>query len=61
MLMSVSILQVVLKFFQVIDVFTVKADDETLITALQKYHRQLLTHNKTISDLLLADYGITMR
>ncbi|KAF8231279.1 hypothetical protein L208DRAFT_1423588 [Tricholoma matsutake] len=27
--------------------------------SLQKYH-QLLTHNKTISELLLADYGITM-
>jgi hypothetical protein len=39
----------------------VKEDDETLRTALAKYHREKLTSNKTISERLKVEYNIEMR
>lgn len=40
---------------------TVTADSPILREALEKYHRGLITDNKRISELLLADYGIDMK
>ncbi|KAF8884384.1 hypothetical protein BD779DRAFT_1472147 [Infundibulicybe gibba] len=37
-----------------------KADDEVLICALEKYHRELLSSNKKIAARLAADHGIIM-
>ncbi|KAF8967102.1 hypothetical protein BDZ97DRAFT_1903511 [Flammula alnicola] len=37
------------------------ADSSILQEALEKYHRRLITDNKRISDLLLADHNIEMK
>ncbi|KAF8714408.1 hypothetical protein AX14_012714 [Amanita brunnescens Koide BX004] len=37
------------------------ANDPVLQEALRKYHRGLITDNDRISELLFADYGITMK
>ncbi|THG92517.1 hypothetical protein EW026_g8404 [Hermanssonia centrifuga] len=37
-----------------------KLDDATLINALQKYHRQKLTDNKRIAQLLHTEHGLQM-
>jgi hypothetical protein len=47
---------------QMLILFTpVPADSPILQDALKKYHRHLITDNKRISDLLLADYNIEMK
>jgi hypothetical protein len=40
---------------------TVTADSPILQEALEKYHRQLITDNNRISELLLADHNIEMK
>jgi hypothetical protein len=40
---------------------TVPASDPVLTAALQKYHRQPDLTDKDKSELLLQEYGITMR
>lgn len=39
---------------------TLRADDARLRSALETYHRAMLTNNKKISELLLADHNISM-
>jgi hypothetical protein len=39
----------------------VSADSPILQEALEKYHHRLITDNKRISDLLLADHKIDMK
>ena len=38
-----------------------KADDTTLVAALESYHREKLTSNDMISERLKREYNITMR
>jgi hypothetical protein len=38
-----------------------KADDESLVKALESYHREKLTNNQKISERLKREHGITMR
>ena len=38
-----------------------KADDETLVAALHKYHREGLTNNPLISERLAAEYQIVIQ
>jgi hypothetical protein len=39
----------------------VTADSQLLQDALNKYHRRLITDNRRISELLLAEYDIDMK
>ncbi len=39
----------------------VKADNAGLVSALQAYHREMLTDNKKIAERLLVDHNIKMR
>lgn len=38
-----------------------KTDDESLVKALESYHREKLTNNQKISERLKREHGITMR
>lgn len=40
---------------------TAGVDDERLLDALHKYHREKKTNNAEIAKLLSADYGINIR
>ena len=45
----------------VLILITVPANNPVLWEALEKYHRELISDNVQISELLLAEYGIDMK